>query len=77
MVSAIFVSACNLLGPEIDCGPLPGMECDQQVQQIQTIVGRDFPARRVVFIKFRNEEGGATVRLDDGTEVEWQGGERR
>ena len=77
MVSAIFVSACNLFGPEVDCGPLPGVECDQQVQQIQTIFDHDFPARRVVFIKFRSEDGGATVRLDDGTEVEWQGGERR
>ena len=77
MVSAILVSACNLFGPEVDCGPLPGMECDQQVQQIQTIIDRDFPARRVVFIKFRREEGGATVRLDDGTEVEWQRGDRR
>ena len=77
MLFAFFVSACNLFGPEVDCGPLPGVECDQQVQQIQTIVDRDFPARRVVFIKFRSEEGGATVQLDDGTEVEWQGGERR
>ena len=77
MLCAIVVSACNLFGPEVDCGPLPGLECDQQVQEIQTIVDRDFPARRVVLIEFLNEDGDATVRLDDGTGVEWGGGDQR
>jgi hypothetical protein len=48
------------------------MECDQQVQEIQTIVARDFPDRRVVLIEFLNEDGDATVRFDDGTGVEWR-----
>jgi hypothetical protein len=74
---AIVVSACGLFGPEVHCGPLPGLECSDQVQQIQTVVGRDFPARRVVFIEFTNEDGDATVRLDDGTEVGWGGREPR
>lgn len=74
---AVVVSACNLFGPEITCGPLPGMECDQQVQEIQTIIARDFPARRVVLIEFLNEDGDAKVRLDDGTEVGWGGSDRR
>jgi hypothetical protein len=74
---AIVVSACDLFGPEITCGPLPGVECDQQVQEIQTIIARDFPARRVVLIEFLNEDGDANVRLDDGTEVGWGGRDRR
>ena len=74
---AVVVSACEIFGPEVDCGPLPGLECSDQVQQIQTVVGRDFPARRVVSIEFTNEEGDATVRLDDGTEVGWGGSEPR
>ena len=77
MLSAILVSACNLSGPEVDCGPLPGVECDQQVQDIQTIIARDIPARRVVSIEFLNEDGDANVRLDDGTEVGWGGSDRR
>ena len=74
---AIVLSACNLFGPEITCGPLPGLECDEQVQEIQTIIARDFPARRVVSIEFANAEGDATVRLDDETEVGWGGSDRR
>ena len=74
---AIVLSACDLFGPEISCGPLPGLECDRQVQEIQTIIARDFPARRVVLIEFLNEDGVANVRLDDGTEVGWGGSDRR
>ena len=49
------------------------------MREITTVVGREFPARRVVFIEFTNEDGDATLRLDDGTEVGWGGsaGERR
>jgi hypothetical protein len=37
-------------------------------------MGREYPNRRVVSIAFLNEEGHATVRLDDAIDIGW--GER-
>ena len=57
------------LWPEIDCGPLNASECDQAVQAIQETMATHYPNRRIVYIEFLNDEGHATVRLDDGTEI--------
>ena len=71
----VVLGACDLLfGPEIICGPLEAAECGEAVEAIQLTLGREYPNRRVVFIEFVNEEGHASIRLDDGTEIGW--GER-
>ena len=71
----VVVGACDVLfGPEILCGPLEASECGEAVEVIQSTLGREYPNRRVVFIEFVNEEGHASIRLDDGTEIGW--GER-
>jgi hypothetical protein len=72
---AMLLGACDgLFGPPINCGPLEPSACDQAVEEIRAVVIREYPARRIVFIEFVNEDGHANVRLDDGTEIGW--GER-
>jgi hypothetical protein len=71
---AIFVAACDVFGPQIDCGPLEASACREAVQMIEATLQREFPTRRVVLVEFLNEDGHANVRLDDGTEIGW--GER-
>ena len=69
------ISACDLVfAPRIDRGPLEPVDCERAVQEILRTMGREYPNRRVVSIAFLNEEGHATVRLDDAIDIGW--GER-
>ena len=71
---AAVVVGCNLVfGPQINCGPLGPLKCNQHVEEIQTVLGPAYPDRRVASIDFVNDEGDATVRLDDGSEIGWGG----
>lgn len=57
------------LWPEVDCGPLAAAECTRAVDELRERLGREFPNRSVVYVQFINDQGHASVRLDDGTEI--------
>jgi hypothetical protein len=70
LVCAFVVGACDaLFPPQIDCGPLDTAECEAAVDSIVSSVSEEYPHRRVMSIEILNQEGHATVRLDDGTEI--------
>jgi hypothetical protein len=58
-------------GASIDCGPMSKDACLHEVQQIQAVIDQNFGGGRIVSIMIVSEQGDATVKLEDGTEIGW------
>ena len=64
----VAVTAC-MRGYALECGPLDLVSCDARADEIEVVVTESYPGRTIRSIEILNEEGHATVVLDDGAVI--------